>query len=144
MISAVAGRLADGLGFLPGWPLVGINGLERVLAGIGHERRADRPGRIDVITVDVNILADAPAPASHDPDPAVCHPRRPQPPRAEQIMLCFRRGEQMLWVADYNPRLRYGSKKGRRGNPGAGRLTVSSDRELMSLDPIAHILGGAP
>jgi hypothetical protein len=50
----------------------------------------------------------------------------------------------MLWVADYNTRLRYGSKNGRRGNPGAGRLTVSSNRELMSLDAIAHIRGRTP
>jgi hypothetical protein len=34
----------------------------------------------------------------------------------------------MLWAADYNTGLEYGSKERRRGNTGGGQLTGSSNR----------------
>src|SRR6266567_2898990 len=85
MLHAIARRPVDYLGFLPGRLLGGVDGLERVLTGVGHERRADHARGVDVISVDENLVAPAPAVASQGPDPAICHPRRPQPQRAERL-----------------------------------------------------------
>src|SRR5258707_15318227 len=77
MLRAVARRPVDYLGFLPGRLLGGVDGLEGVLTGVGDERRADHARRVHIISVDKNLVSPAPAVASHGPDPAVCHPRRP-------------------------------------------------------------------
>ena len=67
MLRAVARWPVDDLGFLPGRLLGGVDGLKRVLTGVGDERRADHARRVDVISVDKNLVAPAPAVASPGP-----------------------------------------------------------------------------